>query len=214
MIKIGIDFSINSPSMIYCKDDGEYSFISFFNDDGKDWRNSKAKTFKYHNLLFENNIVEMIPYTRLTISKDYRQEQKDKMADAMKLSLLIISKIKSIVSKDEDVKIGLEGFSFGSKGASYIDLIMYNCFLRERIVETFGPDALVIVSPSEGKKHFSGKGNANKEKMIEAFISNHVDDEKIENTELWKFCSSNELDYNNIKPVDDLIDSCGIFESL
>ncbi len=214
MVKIGIDFSINSPSMMYCKDDSEYNFISFFNDDGKDWRNSRAKTFKYHNLLFENNIVEMIPYTRLTISKDYRQEQKDKMADAMKLSLLIISKIKSIVSKDEDVKIGLEGFSFGSKGASYIDLIMYNCFLRERIVETFGPDALVIVSPSEGKKHFSGKGNANKEKMIEAFISNHVGDEKIENTELWKFCSNNELDYNNIKPVDDLIDSCGIFESI
>ena len=214
MVKIGIDFSINSPSMMYCKDDGEYNFISFFNDDGKDWRNSKAKTFKYHNLLFENNIVEMIPYTRLTISKDYRQEQKDKMADAMKLSLLIINKIKSIVSKDEDVKIGLEGFSFGSKGASYIDLIMYNCFLRERIVETFGPDALVIVSPSEGKKHFSGKGNANKEKMIEAFISNHVCDEKIENTELWKFCSNDELDYNNIKPVDDLVDSLGIFESL
>lgn len=132
----------------------------------------------------------------------------------MKLALLIINKIKSIVSKDEDVKIGLEGFSFGSKGASYIDLIMYNCFLRERIVETFGPDALVIVSPSEGKKHFSGKGNANKEKMIEAFISNHVCDEKIENTELWKFCSNDELDYNNIKPVDDLVDSLGIFESL
>ena len=214
MIKIGIDFSINSPSMMYCKDDGEYHFVSFFNDEGKDWKNSKAKTFRYHNLLFENNVVEMIPYTRLTISKDYRQEQKDKMEDAMKLALLIINKIKSIVIEDEDVKIGLEGFSFGSKGASYIDLIMYNCFLRYKIVETFGPDSLVIVSPSEGKKLFSGKGNANKEKMIESFISNFIGDEKIENTELWKFCSSNELDYNNIKPIDDLIDSCGIFENL
>ena len=214
MIKIGIDFSINSPSMMYCKDDEEYHFVSFFNDEGKDWKNSKAKTFRYHNLLFENNVVEMIPYTRLTISKDYRQEQKDKMADAMKLALLVINKIKSIVSEDEDVKIGLEGFSFGSKGASYIDLIMYNCFLRYKIVETFGPDSLVIVSPSEGKKLFSGKGNANKEKMIESFISNFIGDEKIENTELWKFCSSNELDYNNIKPIDDLIDSCGIFENL
>ena len=211
MIKIGIDFSLNSPSMMYCKDDGEYHFVSFFNDEGKDWKNSKAKTFKYHNLLFENNVVEMIPYTRLKISKEYRQEQKDKMADAMKLALLLINKIKSIVGENEDVKIGLEGFSFGSKGASYIDLIMYNCFLRERIVEIFGPDSLVIVSPSEGKKLFSGKGNANKEKMIKSFISNFIGDEKIENTKLWKFCSNNELDYNNIKPIDDLVDSYSIF---
>lgn len=211
MIKIGIDFSLNSPSMMYCKDDEEYHFVSFFNDEGKDWKNSKAKTFKYHNLLFENNVVEMIPYTRLKISKEYRQEQKDKMADAMKLALLLINKIKSIVGENEEVKIGLEGFSFGSKGASYIDLIMYNCFLRERIVETFGPDSLVIVSPSEGKKLFSGKGNANKEKMIKSFISNFIGDEKIENTKLWKFCSNNELDYNNIKPIDDLVDSYSIF---
>lgn len=212
MIKIGIDFSINSPSMMYCKD-GEYKFVSFFNDEGKDWKNSKAKTFRYHNLLNDNDIVEMIPYTRLSISKEYRQEQKDKMADAMKLALLIIGKINEIVGND-DVMIGLEGFSFASKGASYIDLIMYNCFLRERIVETFGPESLVIVSPTEGKKLFSGKGNANKEKMIESFISNFIGDELIEKTELWKFCSSNDLDYNNIKPIDDLVDSCGIFENI
>lgn len=212
MIKIGIDFSINSPSMMYCKD-GEYRFISFFNDEGKDWRKSKSKSFHYHNLLFENNIVEMIPYTRKTISKEYRQEQKDKMEDALMLSSLIIDKIKEIVGDDE-VMIGLEGFSFGSKGASYIDLIMYNCFLRERIVNEFGAESLVIVSPTEGKKLFSGKGNANKEKMIEAFISNHICDELIEKTELWKFCSSTELDYKNIKPVDDLIDSVGIFENI
>lgn len=214
MIKIGIDFSINSPSMMWSRDGGEYHFVSFFNDEGKDWRNSKAKTFRYHNILFENNIVEMIPYTRLAIPKEYKMEQKTKMADATRLSLIIINKIKSIVNDGEEVKIGLEGFSFNSKGASYIDLIMYNCFLRERIVETFGPDSLVIVSPTEGKKNFSGKGNANKEKMIGAFIENHINDLNIYDTELWKYCSDNELDYNNIKPIDDLVDSCGIFESI
>lgn len=209
MVRIGIDFSINSPSVMYCKD-GEYRFVSFFNDEGKDWKNSKAKTFRYHNLLNDNDIVEMIPYTRLSISKEYRQEQKDKMADAMNLALLIIGKIKEIVGEDE-VMIGLEGFSFASKGASYIDLIIYNCFLRERIVETFGPDSLTIVSPTEGKKLFSGKGNANKEKMIESFISNFIGDELIEKTELWKFCSNEKLDFNNIKPIDDLVDSYSIF---
>lgn len=211
MIKIGIDFSINSPSMMWCRDDGEYNFVSFFNDEGKDWRKSKAKTFKYHNILLDNNLVEMIPYTRLSISKEYRQEQKDKMADAIKLSFLIINKINSIVDKwNEEIRIGLEGFSFNSRGASYIDLIMYNCFLRQRIVETFGPESLIIISPTENKKFFSGKGNANKEKMIESFISNFIGDEKIKSTELWKYCSENELDYKNIKPIDDLVDSCAI----
>lgn len=212
MIKIGIDFSINSPSMMYCKD-GEYRFVSFFNDDGKDWKNSKSKKFKYHRLLHENNVVEMIPYTRLDISDEYRKEQKDKMADALKLSLLVIEKIKEITGEETPL-IGLEGFSYASKGASYIDLIMYNCFLRERIVETFGPESIIIVSPTEGKKLFSGKGNANKEKMIESFVSNYIGDELIEKTALWKFCSENDLDYGNIKPIDDLVDSCGIFESI
>lgn len=213
MVRIGIDFSINSPSMMWCRDEGEYNFISFFNNEGKDWRNSKSKTFKYHNILYDNNIVEMIPYTRRKISKDYCLEQKDKMADAMELSELIINKIKEI-SCGDGVMIGLEGFSYASKGASYIDLIMYNCFLREKIVRAFGADSLTIISPTEGKKNFSGNGNANKEKMIGAFVSNNVNDPKIVETELWKFCSSNELDFKNIKPVDDLVDSCGIFESL
>lgn len=211
MIKIGIDFSINSPSMTWCRDDGEYNFVSFFNDEGKDWRKSKSKTFKYHNILYENNLVEMIPYTRVSVSKEYRQEQKDKMNDAIKLSFLIINKINSIIDKcNDEIIIGLEGFSFNSKGASYIDLIMYNCFLRQKIVEIFGSESLVIISPSEGKKFFSGKGNANKEKMIESFISNFVGDEKIKSTELWKYCSENELDYKNIKPIDDLVDSYSI----
>lgn len=212
MIRIGIDFSINSPSMTWRKDDGEYNFVSFFNDEGKKWKESKAKTFKYHQLLNENEIVEMIPYTRLKISSEYRQEQKDKMADALNLSFLIIEKINSLVEnkRELDMKIGLEGFSFNSKGASYIDLIMYNCFLRQRISETFGPESLVIISPTENKKFFSDKGNANKEKMIESFISNFVKDEAIESTKLWKFCSENELDYKNIKPIDDLVDSYSI----
>lgn len=211
MIKIGIDFSINSPSMVWCRDDGEYNFVSFFNDEGKDWRKSKSKTLKYHNILYENNLVEMIPYTRVSVSKEYRQEQKDKMNDAIKLSFLIINKINSIIDKcNDEIIIGLEGFSFNSKGASYIDLIMYNCFLRQKIVEIFGSESLVIISPSENKKFFSGKGNANKEKMIESFISNFVGDEKIKSTELWKYCSENELDYKNIKPIDDLVDSYSI----
>ena len=37
MIKIGIDYSLISPAVCIYKD-GEYSFISFFDDYGKDWK--------------------------------------------------------------------------------------------------------------------------------------------------------------------------------
>ena len=72
MVRIGIDFSMNSPSVTWCRDDGEYNFISFFNDDGKDWRNGRAKSMQYHRALAESGTVEMIPYTRFVKSKDYR----------------------------------------------------------------------------------------------------------------------------------------------
>ena len=42
MIKIGIDYSLISPAVCIYKD-GEYSFISFFDDYGKDWKGSKSK---------------------------------------------------------------------------------------------------------------------------------------------------------------------------
>lgn len=50
--------------------------------------------------------------------------------------------------------------------------------------------------------------------MIQSFIENRINDSEIENNELWKFCAKNELDYKNIKPIDDLVDSFGILKSI
>ena len=61
LIKIGIDFSLTSPAICVYKN-GEYRFISFFNDGGKDWKHSKSKVYKYHNDL--SDIIDVIPYTR------------------------------------------------------------------------------------------------------------------------------------------------------
>lgn len=211
-IKIGIDFSLISPSVCILKNN-EYHFISFFNDYGKDWYKSKNKTFQYHRIIKDNDLVELIPYTRNIDDSDYRTEQISKHKDALALAQRIVSRLKEIVG-DNAVKIGLEGYSFASKGQSFIDLIIYNSFLRSEIIRTFGEESLVIISPTEGKKHFSGKGNAKKEDMIGAFIDNHINDERVELTRLWQYCKNNELDYKNIKPIDDLIDSIGILSTI
>ena len=209
MIKIGIDFSLTSPAICVYKN-GVYSFISFFNDGGKDWKKSKSKTYRYHNELCE--IIDVIPYTRNIDGSNYRSEQKTKMSDALMIANLIIEKLKSII--DSDVVIGLEGFSYGSISSSTLDLAMYNSFLRMKLIENFGSDCLHIVSPTEGKKMLFGKGNAKKDDMIQAFIDNRLEDNVLIDNDLWKYCNKNGVDFKQPKPIDDLVDAYGILKSI
>lgn len=210
LMKIGIDFSLVSPAVCILKND-EYKFISFFDDYGKDWINSKSKKFHYHNML--SGKIELIPYTRHIENENYRMEQRTKMKSARMISGLIVSKLKEEIGEGNAI-VGIEGFSYGSISSSTLDLAMYNSFLRIKLLEEFGEDCLVIISPTEGKKNLSGKGNAKKDDMINAFIANRLDDERLVKCDFWKFCSENELDFNNIKPIDDLVDSYGILKSI
>ena len=210
MIKIGIDYSLISPAICIYKD-GEYSFISFFDDHGKNWKEGKSKDYNYHRLL--SDVIELNPYTREIDKKNYREEQRTKMRAAKMIAHKISNRLVELVG-DEEVIIGLEGFSYGSISSSTLDLALFNSFLRIKLLEDFGEDCLVIISPTEGKKNLSGKGNAKKEDMIQAFIENRTNDPDIEKCPFWKFCKDNELDYKNIKPIDDLVDSYGILRSI
>lgn len=209
MIKVGIDFSLTSPAICVYKN-GEYLFISFFNDGGKDWRKSKSKTYRYHNELCD--IIDIIPYTRKIDDSNYRNEQKSKMSDALMIVNLIIDKLKLII--DDDVIIGLEGFSYGSISSSTLDLAMYNSFLRMKLIEIFGSDVLNIISPTEGKKMLFGKGNAKKEDMIQSFIDNRLEDDVLINNAFWKYCKENGVDFKQPKPIDDLVDAYGILKCI
>lgn len=209
MIKIGIDFSLTSPAICVYKN-GEYSFISFFNDGGKDWKKSKSKAYKYHNDLCE--IIDVIPYTRKIDDSIYRSEQKSKMADALMIANLIIDKLKEVI--DDEVIIGLEGFSYGSISSSTLDLAMYNSFLRMKLIENFGSDCLNIISPTEGKKVLFGKGNAKKDDMIQSFIDNKLEDDALLKCALWQYCKTNGVDFKQPKPIDDLVDAYGILKSI
>jgi hypothetical protein len=209
MIKIGIDFSLTSPAICVYKNDS-YSFISFFNDNGKDWKKSKSKLYRYHNELCD--IIDVIPYTRKIDDSNYRNEQKTKMEDALMIVNLIIEKLKTII--DEDVIIGLEGFSYGSISSSTLDLAMYNSFLRMKLIENFGSNVLNIISPTEGKKMLFGKGNAKKDDMIQSFIDNRLKDDVLINNIFWKYCNKNGVDFKQPKPIDDLVDAYGILKSI
>jgi hypothetical protein len=209
MIKIGIDFSLTSPAICVYKNN-EYLFISFFNDGGKNWKKSKSKSYRYHNELC--GVIDIIPYTRKIDDSNYRNEQRTKMADALMISNLIIDKLKTII--DDEVIIGLEGFSYGSISSSTLDLAMYNSFLRMKLIENFGSECLNIVSPTEGKKMLFGKGNAKKDDMIQSFIDNRLGDGELIKNAFWKYCKNNDVDFKQPKPIDDLVDAYGILKSI
>jgi len=211
MIKIGIDFSLVSPSVCIFKDN-QYHFISFFDDYGENWKEGKSKKFQYHRLL--SNYIELCSYTRHIDKSNYRIEQDTKMKSAKTIAYMITHRLKEITG-DEETVIGLEGFSYGSISSSTLDLALYNSFLRIKLMEEFGDDCIVIISPTEGKKTLSGKGNAKKEDQIKSFIDNRTKDEFIEKNELWKFLNEMKtIDFKYIKPVDDLCDAYSILKSI
>lgn len=212
MTHVGIDYSLNSPSVTI--DNGEkIMFMSFFNTDGAEWdRKKPLKRFEMHNAL--NGIVELYPYKRHHIEKgcSYAREQSMKMSDAEMMCEYIMSSIEKYVPNLKDARFSLEGFAYGSSGAAFIDLILFNSFLRKDIIKRIGYDNLEIIAPSTAKK-LAGKGNADKEYMIKAFMNNVLDDDRLASTDLFKYVTSNEIDFKNIKPLDDIVDSYFIMKS-
>lgn len=207
MLKIGIDFSLTSPGICINMQD-EYHFISLFDTSSvKDWE--KSNKFETHRNL--STIIQTIPYRRITQEGDYNLSEGLKMTNARILAERIVIILSDIV-KGDDVTIGIEGFSFGSKSSSYIDLVMYQTILRVRLIEEFG-EVLVVLSPSHIKKSFTGKGNANKELMIKSFIES--DDEKILKNNFHKYIKEIYKDSIVVdKPIDDLVDSFAILKCL
>lgn len=221
MVKLGVDYSLTSPAITIQFPDNTYEFISFFDTHNMNWQQSKSKQFHYHNQL--KNIIKLIPFNRTIDKTDYRHEQQSKMKSANELSNLIISTITDelmargiCLSETNPLVVGLEGFSFNSKSSSTIDLVLYQTFFRSQLLNTFPYIELNIISPSEGKKVLSGKGNAKKDDMIRAFVENRLNDNILTTTCLWQYIVSvfDKIDYKNIKPLDDIVDSYAILKSI
>lgn len=212
MIYIGIDFSLNSPGICIKDHDNEYTFISFYNDRGRDPKKPTLKAFKVHEELVNNNAIIVNTYNRIVSSKIFLNRERQKIIDANSIANKIVSFIDDLYP-DEKIMISLEGFSYGSKGNSFIDMVQYNSFLRYRLAEKFGAESIYVFQPSHVKKN-AGKGNANKHYMVNAFQSDVFNDKKLRNTKLWKWCKGNDYSKKIPKPIDDLCDSYFLIKSL
>ena len=213
MIHIGIDFSLNSPAVCIKKHDGSYQFISFFNFGDRDWESKKIpKAFELHRNLSDANAIIAIPYNRQVGSKDFLENQREKLIDGKNIADLIVNYLVSICGTTS-VKIALEGFSYGSTGNSFIDIVQYNTFLRSLMLDAYGAKNIYIVQPSHVKKS-AGKGNANKHFMAKAFQDDVLKDDELKKTKLWNWCKDKDFSEKIPKPIDDMIDSYFIVNTI
>ena len=197
-----LDFSLISPAMtLYNSTTQSYDFYSFTACPSlKSYETSKK--FQTHRDI--QSYTTISPYTRNIDHTSYQTTEETKTLDAISLSNLIMSQINQL---SPDICV-IEGYSFASHSASYVDLVSYQSILRSKIKENNYP--LIVVSPSQGKKALSGKGNADKMEMIKSFIANRPNIPYIEENEFFQFLKNYKINEKNPKPIDDIVDSVGI----
>lgn len=196
-MKIGIDFSINSTALAVENVHGDVKLFSFISN----YKRGSRK-FKIHDDL--SDIITVEGYEKYSGSDD---EQTEKLHNADTLSNLIVSKLQ----QDEIPKeIRIEGYSYGSKGNAFIDLITFNTFLKVKLIQKYG-HVIKVIPPKTLKKKFTGNGNATKCDMIRYFMKNssslfHTLKDKINELDFIK----EDSEFTIPKPIDDIIDAIAL----
>ena len=195
---IGIDFSINSTAVTIF-DGTTFNYYSFV----PNYRPT-LKGFQIHSKI--DNIVEIHSYLKNGNTKDPIVDQSIKLMNADRLS----NKIMEVLSKklQDEPNFYIEGFSFASKGNSFIDLITFNTFLKAKIIQKWG-DCITVISPKSLKKYYTGNGNSGKFEMLKEYFGK-VDDQL--SKRLNELGLNRDEEFNIPKPVDDLIDSISLCE--
>lgn len=196
---IGIDFSINSPA-ICLRESDSLQFVAFYNEEGKNFKKGNPRDFLVHHEISALSGVSVHKFKRRKKHDNYSIDQAQKIEDGHSLAVLIESQIP------EGAPVGLEGYSYGSKGNSFIDLIAFNSVLRNRL--WLEGHSVTVYTPSQVKTR-AGKGNLNKQGMFSAFVENRSEDPLLAGSEFWKWCAERrDLAQGEIpKPIDDLVDA-------
>lgn len=173
---IGIDPSINSTGMTIRTDTG---FCRFFIIKG-DKLTKKEKNAQSAN--FE--IFEYCLYQKENV-KDTNNAHERELAKAHNLSTIadtiynIIEELLQQLRKTgtiDSVTICMEGISYGSiHSAAVMDLAGLNYLIRDRLHHHTVVGTLLVTTPAEVKRFYTGSGNANKQLMISTFKGSFPD---------------------------------------
>ena len=196
MIIIGIDFSINSTAVVI-KDGKDSILFSVV----PNYIKGRA-AFKAHDSLSE--FINIISYEKTETVKNPMLDQSIKLKNADRLSNAIMYRLSYYETVDE---IRIEGFSYASKGNSFIDLIMFNSFLKLKLIQKFG-HVISVVPPKTLKKKFTGNGNATKCDMIRSFVEDKKTPFKSALIDMGFIQAEGE--FKVPKPIDDIVDAIGL----
>ena len=194
--RIGIDFSINSTAITINENENiqMFSFVPNYRPE--------TSPFKTHKAI--SDLVYVVSYEKLKPSKDPIEDQSIKLKNADSLSDIIIETISPFISGSPEFRI--EGFSFASKGNSFIDLIIYNTFLKAKIIQKWG-HCINVVPPKSLKKMYTGNGNASKCDMLRSYLKQN---QNLFSDRLRDLGLEREEEFVLPKPIDDLIDSIAL----
>lgn len=195
-MEIGIDFSINSTA-ITINDNGNIKMFSFVPN-----YKPESTAFKNHKAL--SDLIEIRSYEKANSSKNPIEDQAIKLKNANSLSDSIIEAISPFVTDNPQIRI--EGFSFGSKGNSFIDLITYNTFLKVKLIQKWG-HCISVIPPKSLKKLYTGNGNASKCGMLSYYLLNNGE---VFAERLREMGLEREGEFVVPKPIDDVIDSIAL----
>ena len=176
---IGIDYSLNSPAICISTNGGTaFSDCYFY------YLTSKKK---HIGKMLEN----VIGYEH--------KEFKSPIERFTNLSIWFLHLLNTLLKKHKNKHIFIEGYSYGSKGQAVFQIAENGGILKYRLQKRFTCKTIV---PSVVKKLATGKGNADKQKMYEAFT-------RTQGVDLMKAFDQQTL--NN--PVTDVIDSYNIMRA-
>lgn len=212
---IGIDFSLQSPGIcIY--DGNEYKWIGFY---------STKRQFDIFSLVKSLKLIEVEKKENSKkLELSYSERERNYIRRAIYLAEIIVNSIESLISRTNEIFIGIEGFSFGSVGSRNLEIAGFQYILRKKLLDNLiSIENLWIFSPSTIKStaQVSKKTKDNistKDRIIHSFYNNSLNDTILIGNDLYTKFKENDEIYkagkSYIKPIDDLVDSYFIVKTL
>jgi len=191
MVYVGIDYSRISPAI--CKHDTENNSINFVSF----CRDSLPKKILF---LSDCSNYKHINYPVYVDDDEYTDKENSRCLHSLQLAKIVSNEIP-----DNSI-VFIEGYSYGSVGNEFINLIVYQHTLRLELLQR--NIKFKVFTPREIKKA-AGIKKSDKREMLLSFLNQ--DDEKVIKTDLYKNIINNKdilLKTKKIdKPLDDCIDS-------
>ena len=199
---MGVDYSINSPAICILRNN-RYFWLS---------QPKPEKSKKALGIQMQVAALDEITLVFQPIITDTESYSKNDILKLSKYNFVAENLVEQLgfalgPDKSKTIDIGFEGYSFGSNSNNLIDIVTATTCFKTKFLSTISNNKdMRVFAPSTIKKH-AGGGRLKKRDLFDVFVENRLQDENLEKTDLWKFCSKLEIGKKVPKPLDDLIDA-------